>query len=250
MWFGLLDRPLVRRRARPSSVITAGPRSALLGDAVLNEIDDRLELIRARSQRMVRDAIQSSDDDGRRAAEEILENVELAWGALSMISCRSCRRPKPMERVELAGFIDELVDDLRAQLPLDGIVLRTVLDAGAVTAPVPRAQLKQMLTELVRNAAESVNEQGVPVETPLIEIHALRAARGCLRIEVHDNGPGVPRRSRDRIFEAFYTTKPNHNGFGLTTCSSIARNLSGAVLVEASHHGGAAFVIELPASEA
>jgi two-component system, NtrC family, sensor kinase len=121
----------------------------------------------------------------------------------------------------------ELVVDLDAQLP-------------AVQA-VP-GQLEQVVINLVTNAAHAVDTGGT--------IRArTRSGAGHVALEIADTGPGVPAADRERIFEPFYTTKPDGKGtgLGLPIVRNIIEQHQGQIAVETSDLGGAMFVVRLPA---
>jgi two-component system NtrC family sensor kinase len=69
-----------------------------------------------------------------------------------------------------------------------------------------------------------------------------------VRLEFHDDGPGLPKEIRDRIFEPFFTTKPvgQGTGLGLSISHGIVERHGGRLFVESAPGEGATFVIELP----
>lgn len=108
--------------------------------------------------------------------------------------------------------------------------------------------LKQVLINLIQNAAESINEKG--------EI-TLRARRGTFPIqnssgkpviiEVEDDGPGIPPEVQERLFEPFFSTKPDGTGLGLPISARIIARHRGALNFETKAHRGTTFRIVLPA---
>lgn len=100
--------------------------------------------------------------------------------------------------------------------------------------------LQQMLMNLLLNAAEAAGQDGA------IEVHVRREGEQAV-IEVHDSGPGIPEQQRDRIFEAFYTTKPKGGGLGLLSVKAAAQAHRGRITILKSHLGGACFRVEFPA---
>jgi signal transduction histidine kinase len=101
-------------------------------------------------------------------------------------------------------------------------------------------RLTQVLLNLLLNAG-AVEPRNVTVRA--------RAEIGKVRIEVDDDGPGVPANMRDRIFDPFVTTKEvgSGTGLGLSVCRGIVEAAKGRIYVDASHEKGARFVVELPA---
>lgn len=100
-------------------------------------------------------------------------------------------------------------------------------------------QLSQVLTNLILNAAEALEGKGS------IWLR-VRLASGFAMIEVEDSGPGIPEEQRGRIFDPFYTTKPNGTGLGLSICYQIALAHRGSISISTGRHGGACFCLRLP----
>ncbi len=69
---------------------------------------------------------------------------------------------------------------------------------------------------------------------------------GRVRIEVHDDGPGVPEEMRSRIFQPFFTTKGKGSGLGLLPVRTAAESFHGTLELERSDLGGACFRLDLP----
>ncbi len=123
-----------------------------------------------------------------------------------------------------------------------GIEVRRRFEASRTLEGSP-ALLNQVVMNMVSNAADAVEGQGA-IEIATVEID------GDYRISVADSGPGVPADLRDRIFEPFFTTKPvgSGTGLGLAIAYSVVEAHNGAITVEDSPLGGAAFVISVPIS--
>ncbi|PTN37316.1 PAS domain S-box protein [Desulfonatronum sp. SC1] len=113
-------------------------------------------------------------------------------------------------------------------------------------------EIEQVVLNLLRNAAQAMAESVPPVETPRIAIRVSGLSDG-VRIEVEDNGPGIPPGIQARIFEPFFTTKPPGQGTGLGLSVSyfiVTKGHKGRMWVESSPGEGARFVVELPSSPA
>jgi len=108
-------------------------------------------------------------------------------------------------------------------------------------------QLHQVLVNLLVNAQQALTAAGVP--EPRITIRTgFDPATNCVRLDVADNGPGVPERLRRRIFEPFYTTKPQGEGtgVGLSFSQGLAEAHGGRLEYLAEPAGGACFRLTLP----
>lgn len=107
-------------------------------------------------------------------------------------------------------------------------------------------QIKQVLLNLLRNAAQAQCEAGV--DRPAISLRARRDA-GQMVIEVADNGPGIPPQRMGRVFEPFYTTKRPGEGTGLGLAVSyyiVVRHHGGSLEAAPGPEGGTVFTIRLP----
>lgn len=114
-------------------------------------------------------------------------------------------------------------------------------------APVPVALhppiVQHLLFNLLLNAADATQNKG------RIAIK-LRQERSSVYLEVHDNGPGIPVEERERVFDPFYTTKPNGQGLGLLSVKAAAQMHRGRVVAVESPLGGACFRLSLPVEAA
>jgi signal transduction histidine kinase len=108
-----------------------------------------------------------------------------------------------------------------------------------VMLPVDEVLIDRMLLNLILNAADATGGAG------RVEVRLTRDA-DAISLEVHDDGPGVPDDAKDKIFEAFYTSKPHGLGLGLVSVTACAEAYGGSVDVSRSDLGGAAFRVRLP----
>lgn len=107
--------------------------------------------------------------------------------------------------------------------------------------------IEQVLVNLLGNARDALSD--ALRKDRKVEVFAGRGKPGSLVIRVTDNGPGVPEANRDRIFEPFYTTKPEGQGTGLGLAVSygIVRDAGGSLILR-PEGPGATFEIDLPES--
>jgi signal transduction histidine kinase len=119
-------------------------------------------------------------------------------------------------------------------------------------------QIQQVVLNLVRNAAQAMAEEMDRADADKEEKYRPRltlrtsVSSGWVRLEVEDNGPGVPEALRERLFEPFFTTKAvgEGTGLGLWLCWSIVvERHKGRIWIEPGGDGGARFVVELPVGQ-
>lgn len=127
------------------------------------------------------------------------------------------------------------------KLRLDGTV-DTVFQGDA-------QQLKQVLLNLIQNAAESIGENGQIVLRSWRKRMPLRGEEcDVVVIEVEDNGPGIPTEVQERLFDPFFSTKENGTGLGLAIAARIVDKHDGALVFETQQGHGTTFGIVLPAA--
>jgi two-component system sensor histidine kinase PilS (NtrC family) len=146
-------------------------------------------------------------------------------------------RPAPPERqqVALKRLLQDVVDAVRFGLARD-----ITLSGDELTLAVDPAQLRQVLWNLVHNAASMVDKEKGQVAIRI----AVDGDEAVVRVD--DNGPGVPEELRERIFEPFYSTRPDGNGLGLATAHQLVRQHRGGLSLVESALGGACFEVRLP----
>ena len=137
-----------------------------------------------------------------------------------------------------------LVDQVRADL--DGTLAgaRLLVDGTLPVLPADRTQLAALLANLVTNAVTFTR----PVREPVVTVRARPVAAGW-RIEVADNGPGVPAEDRERVFEPLVRRDRSSEGvgLGLSICRRIVRAHGGSIGMADGPAGGALVWLELPA---
>jgi signal transduction histidine kinase len=107
-----------------------------------------------------------------------------------------------------------------------------------------RIQLQQVILNLIRNAVEAMS--GIDEAARKMRISTGSEASNVVLVSVRDLGPGLDPQSVDRLFEAFYTTKPDGLGMGLAICRSIIEAHGGRLLATANEPRGAVFQFTLP----
>jgi two-component system, cell cycle sensor histidine kinase and response regulator CckA len=126
------------------------------------------------------------------------------------------------------------------------------LPPGLWPTSVDWSQLEQVVTNLVLNAQQAM-PQGGQVEVAVKNVTASEKLPGglppgaYLHVSVADKGPGIPRESLDRLFDPYFTTKPNGTGLGLSSSYSIIHRHGGHLFVESTGEEGTVFAFYLPA---
>lgn len=145
---------------------------------------------------------------------------------------------------DLSRFVGEIMPAIEAALYGRGLVVVTRLGEPAPARFDPE-QIRQLVLNLVRNAADAVDTATEPGGGRRIELAVERRCDGVV-LSVHDSGPGIAEPDLAQIFEPEFTTKAHGTGLGLAVCQAVARHHGGRLTAENAPEGGARFSLWLP----
>lgn len=137
---------------------------------------------------------------------------------------------------QMLGLLDHQRRQLGVQVELD-------LAPGSLTAMIDALEIRQVLLNLIRNAYEAM--AGSPAGQRLLRIGSQRLDNGKIEIAISDRGPGIAPEARSQIFEAYFTTKRDGLGLGLSVCRSIIESHGGSLRLATNPEGGACFRFDL-----
>ena len=161
-----------------------------------------------------------------------------------------------VEHTSILDVLHNAVNLAETKVPRRDITLQLKLDAGLPPLQGDQHQLCQLFTNLLINAFEALEGKGtveVAAREGVLEEESLGlgtdAHTRTIVIDVSDNGPGVPRELRDRIFNAFFTTKPQGSGLGLAIVRKVVDAHDGRIDIHTGAQG-TRFQVTLPVSGA
>ena len=125
--------------------------------------------------------------------------------------------------------------------------MSTELDPLLPKVDANSVQLQEVLLNLIQNAFEASEE--VPRARRRVIISTERDGDYAVRVSVRDFGPGLPLDLPERVFERFFSTKPEGLGIGLFISRSIIAAHGGTLSAENAEGGGAQFCLRLPAAK-
>jgi len=206
-----------------------------------HEIRNPLGSIRG-SVEVLRQSLSPQGDD-RRLMDIVLRESDRLDGIISEFLEFS--RPQTLARVEtdLVAMLEEILLLLSHQCPT---TVRIVRDYGepTVKARVDAGQMRQALWNLCRNALEAMPQGG---ELRIrVQAQGREATPDSIELVVEDTGVGIGEDQLPRVFEPFYTTKPNGTGLGLAIAHRIVEDHAGEIRVESEPGVGSRVTIVIP----
>jgi len=142
--------------------------------------------------------------------------------------------------------------DLVKNYDFKRIKIECIYNTDPLTVNCNVTEIEQVLLNILRNAAQAMADEKSPTIDPVITIRTIEIANR-VRVEIEDNGPGMPPEVQKRIFEPFFTTKPPGVGTGLGLSVSyyiINKHHGGTMSVMSRPGKGTVFIIELPVERA
>jgi PAS domain S-box-containing protein len=180
----------------------------------------------------------------RASLARIVEDGKRAGNVIGGIRALINKVPPRKDRFDLNEAVLETIALTRSEVHNHGILLQTELAPGLPRVGGDRTQLQQVILNLILNAVEAMG--GIDEGMREIRINTEREAGGGVLITVRDSGPGLDPADVERVFTAFYTTKPMGMGMGLAICRSMVEAHGGRMWASANEPRGAVFQFTLP----
>ena len=232
-------------RAHISRVLAMGEIAASLA----HELNQPLSAIRSyaqAAQRFLGNDPSEPDEAGKalagiiagnRRAEEVIKRIRMALK----------KEPFKQSRLDVKDLIQEVLMLVRRKADEQHVSLRLDLAAGLPPVFGDRIQLQQVLFNLVINGIEAMADEGDGHRK--IVVQALREKSDAVIISVRDSGVGIDEKQGDILFDAFYTTKPEGMGIGLSISRSIIEDHGGRLWAARNPDKGTTFSFTVPIYE-
>jgi PAS domain S-box-containing protein len=178
--------------------------------------------------------------EGCDAALRMINDATRAAEVIDRVRSLYRRDTSDRERLDLNEIIREMIVLLRDKADRNSISIRTELDSALPLITADRVQLQQVLMNLILNGIEAINDaKGELTITS-------KTADAQLLVSVSDSGTGLPAGAVDRLFDAFFTTKAQGTGMGLSISRRIIECHGGRLWACANAERGATFQFTLP----
>jgi PAS domain S-box-containing protein len=181
----------------------------------------------------------------QQALGRIVVNAGRAGEVIGRVRALFRKAPPRKDPLEINEAILEVMALARSEVVKHGISVQTQFAESLPAVRADRVQLQQVILNLLLNAVDAMSGRSEGPRELLIS--TVRADPDGVLVAVQDSGPGFTPESADRLFEAFYTTKPDGLGIGLSICRSIIDAHGGRLWAIANVPEGAVFQFTLPA---
>lgn len=189
-----------------------------------------------------RDLVEQSISIANRAANRILTLVD---ALLDIAKMESGQMRLELSQIEPGELLEQVAKDFLPQARSIGVVLQTLLGPGLPSIRGDTGKIVRVLANLLDNAFKFTPTGGQVI------LSTEQTANQMLKIQVADNGPGIPAEYREKIFDRFSQVpgqkgRQRGSGLGLTFCRLVAEAHGGKIWVEPNPAGGSIFVFTLP----
>src|SRR3990167_7825142 len=178
------------------------------------------------------------------AVQRIIRDANRASDVISRIRGFLQRKGPHRTEVHLDEVIGDVISLVHDKARTHGVSLSVRSAAGLPPVMADRVQLQQVLLNLVMNAIDAMSS--VTEQELVLEIGADKYHQDTVLVTVRDSGGGLEPQQRMRIFDAFYTTKPEGLGMGLAISSSIVEAHGGRLWATPNDGPGETFQFTLP----
>jgi two-component system nitrogen regulation sensor histidine kinase NtrY len=207
---------------------------------IAHEVKNPLTPIALSAQRLRRKySDQLSDEVFDECTKTIIDHVDLIRNLVNEFSSFARFPTASPQPCNLLPIIEETV--ALYQEGYNNIHFEITTPDDFPRMDLDRQQIKQAMINLIENAIAALKERG-RISISLTDDPILK----LIRIEIADNGPGIPDEDKTRLFEPNFSTKKSGMGLGLTIVNSIVDDHGGRIRVQDNQPRGAKFVVELP----
>ncbi len=185
-------------------------------------------------------------EEARQAAARIVRNGHRAGDIIKSVRSLTRKSTPEMVSLDINDVIREVIVLMGAEFRRHGVRVETSLRSNLDSVIGDRVQLQQVVLNLIMNGIEAMADS--THRQRQMQIRSAGDESGHVRVAVEDSGPGLDPARADRLFEAFFTTKPEGMGMGLSICRSIIDAHGGRLWASPNLPTGAVFQFTLPAA--
>ena len=218
----------------------------VLTASIAHEVNQPLSGIITNASTCVRmlDADPPNVDGARETARRTIRDGHRAADVIKRLRALFSKKDATIEPVDLNEAAREVIALSLSELQKGRVILQTELTDGLPPVTGDRVQLQQVILNLLLNASDAMS--GVEDRPRKLVIRTERDEGDCVRLSVQDTGVGFDPQVLGRLFEAFYTTKSNGMGIGLSVSRSIIESHHGRLWASPNDGAGVTFSFSIP----
>jgi signal transduction histidine kinase len=183
-------------------------------------------------------------DEARKAITRLVKDTHRASDVIAQIRALTKGSNPEKRPLDINEIIHATVTLIDGEIQQNQVSLQTQVSNEVPTIHGDRIQLQQVILNLTLNAIEAMNL--VPAGPRSVTISSAKSDSNGVLISVQDSGVGFAKENCDRLFDAFYTTKPGGMGMGLAISRSIVESHCGRIWAAPNSPRGAVFQFTLP----
>jgi two-component system NtrC family sensor kinase len=210
-----------------------------LAAGVAHEINNPMAIIRGNSEILLMEL--PPEHPNREEAEIISRQVGRVKRVVGNLLSFARQQKKCIRHVAIDRTLEEILSQVNHHVPLTGIEVRCEFGLKAIEIEGDESQLRQVFTNLIVNAVQSMGQGGVLTVRTDVD----RSAQTCV-IEIADTGYGISAEDIMDIFTPFFTTKESGTGLGLSVSYGIVVDHGGTITVQSEPGNGSLFAVKLP----
>ena len=212
-----------------------------LAASIAHEIRNPLTSVKLNIQKLQEDeAFGETEREHLNLSQEGIAQIEKFIKEMLNFTRATELQPAPFA---VEQIIDETLKTLKDVYPEKSILVEKSVDRNLPEVVVDGDRLRQVLLNLLRNAAEAVGPEGrIVLSAVMVEDKGGRK----LRLRVSDDGPGIPEKDRENVFEPFFTTKSWGIGLGLANARKLVELHRGTIRIISNAGAGTTFEVLIP----
>lgn len=238
-----------QRLRRSEQLATVGKMAA----QITHEVRNPLTSIGLNAE-LLADEFAATGSESGKLAQAIVKEVDRLTEITEQY-LRFARLPEPrFDAGDVNDLLRSLLQFAGEELRARGVRVKVELDPSCPKVLLDDNQVRQALLNLIRNAAEAMNETPEDKRELLVRTRGPKAEdgpKGRVAIDISDRGPGIPAERQQKIFEPFFTTKRGGTGLGLSLALEVVARHGGSIEVKSPVASeppvGTRFTIEIPA---
>ncbi len=208
---------------------------------IAHEINNPLNNIYLTAEVLLEDLPNIECAERLEMVNDILNQAERAREVVHhLLAFSRTRQSATLEKIDLGALVKQTLTFLKNQIRISQVAVHTEISERPITVTGNANQLQQVFVNIILNAIQAMGPGGI------LTIKLDETPENMSRVEISDNGPGIPEKVKSHIFDPFFTTKSEGTGLGLSVSNSIIEEHNGKISLDSQEGRGTTFYIALP----